>query len=54
VVKKRVERAALDILAHAHAVVGYEDIHVLADRAGLDDDASGPTLGKSVDHAIEK
>ena len=52
--EERVERAALDILAHAHPVVGYEDIHVLADLAGLDDDASGPALGKSVDHAVEK
>src|SRR5262249_7965625 len=35
-----IERAALDLLAHAHAVVGHEDIDVVADLPRLDDDAS--------------
>src|SRR5262249_32416098 len=52
--EERVERATLDLLAHAHAVVGHEDIHVIADLPRLDDDAAGAAVRKGMDDAVEK
>src|SRR5262249_22991342 len=52
--KEGIERAALGLLGHSDAVIGDEELHVIADLTGLDQDAAGATVGKGVDHAVEK
>src|SRR5262245_37171129 len=49
-----IEGATLGLLAHADAVVGDEDVDVVAHLPRLDDDAAGAAIGKGVDHAIEE
>src|SRR5215831_3762063 len=50
--EKRIEGAPLNFLAHAHAVIGYEDVHVSAHLSGLDEHGAGTPAGKGMDDAV--
>src|SRR5262249_58100603 len=52
--EERIERASLDLVAHADSVIGHEDVDVVAPLPRLDDDASGASVGKSMNDAVEE
>src|SRR5262249_27445473 len=52
--EERIERATLDLVAHADSVIGHEDVDVVAHLPRLDDDASGAPVGKSMNDAVEE
>src|SRR5262249_19141959 len=52
--EERIERATLDLVAHADSVVGHKDVDVVAHLPRLDDDASGAPVGKGMNDAVEE